>query len=76
VETSGGRVLTGLLGEQNASSVTLIGQNAARTVLARSEIGAMREAPVSLMPENLLSDIKSEQLRNLFSYLQSDQPPK
>ncbi len=35
----------------------------------------MRESPVSLMPENILKELKPQELRDLFSYLQAAGPP-
>jgi hypothetical protein len=35
----------------------------------------MRESPLSLMPEALLTPLKPQQVRDLFAYLQSNQPP-
>jgi hypothetical protein len=43
-------------------------------VIARAKIESIQESPVSLMPENLLRDFKSQELRDLFSYLQSEKP--
>jgi putative membrane-bound dehydrogenase-like protein len=72
VQTTDGRVLTGLLTEQSPSSVTLLGAKNERTVIERDKIDAINESPTSLMPENLLSPLKPQEVRDLFSYLQSE----
>jgi putative heme-binding domain-containing protein len=70
VHTKDGRVLTGLLAEQTAGQVTLVGANNERTTVARERIESIQESPVSLMPENLLKGLKPQELRDLFRYLQ------
>ncbi len=70
VKTRSGRVLNGVIAEQNASSITVIDANLQRTRVARSDIAAMEESEISLMPENLLSGLKPPELRDLFAYLQ------
>ena len=40
------------------------------------KIESIQESPVSLMPENLYKELKPQELRDLFSYLESDKPPK
>jgi putative membrane-bound dehydrogenase-like protein len=74
VQTTDGRLLTGLLSEQTAGSITLLGAREARTTIARAKIESIQESTVSLMPENLLRDLKPTEVRDLFSYLQSDRP--
>src|SRR5262249_13514965 len=76
VHTIDGRSLTGLIAEQTPSAVTLVDAKNQRTKVARDRIESMQESPVSLMPENLLKDLKPQELRDLFSYLQSDKPPR
>ncbi len=74
VQTSDGRVLTGLLVEQTPASVTLLGAKNERTTVARDKIEQITESSTSLMPENLLNPLKPQELRDLFSYLQADPP--
>ncbi len=69
--TSSGRVLTGLIAEQNAASLTLLDAENKRTTIPRGEIAELRESLVSLMPENLLDTLAPQEIRDLFSYLQS-----
>jgi len=70
IKTASGRVLTGLLAEQDASSVTVVDANLQRTRVPRSDISSMDESEISLMPENLLAGLKPQELRDLFAYLQ------
>lgn len=74
LHTTDGQVLTGLLVEQTPGSVTLLSAKNERTVIARDKIEELVESPTSLMPENLLGPLKPQELRDLFSYLQSDAP--
>ena len=74
VETTDGRFLTGLIAEQTADRVTLLAANNERTTISRDQIKTLQESPVSLMPENLLTALNPQQLRDLFAYLQSDKP--
>jgi putative heme-binding domain-containing protein len=75
VQTRDGRLLTGLIAEQSANSLTLLDAKNQRTTIARTAIEAVQESAVSLMPENLLKELKPNEVRDLFSYLQSDGPP-
>jgi putative membrane-bound dehydrogenase-like protein len=72
VQTNDGRLLTGLLVEQTPGAVTLLDAKNERTRVARAQIADIRESAVSLMPENLLKDLKPQELRDLFSYLQHE----
>ncbi|MBP88268.1 MAG: dehydrogenase [Planctomycetaceae bacterium] len=74
--TNDGRVLTGLLAESNAETITLLDAKNKRTVLSRSDLEELRESIVSLMPEKLLDELTDQQIRDLLAYLQSDGPSK
>jgi putative membrane-bound dehydrogenase-like protein len=74
VHASDGRILSGLLVEQSAGSITLLGAKNERTVIARDQVESLEESPTSLMPDNLLTPLRPQELRDLFSYLQSDPP--
>jgi putative heme-binding domain-containing protein len=74
VQTTEGRVLTGLLVEQSPGEVTLLDAKNERTKIPRDRIERLDESPTSLMPENLLTSLKPQELRDLFAYLQSDPP--
>jgi putative membrane-bound dehydrogenase-like protein len=72
VHTTDGRVLNGLIAEQSPSRITLLGAKNERTQIERDQIESLDESPTSLMPDNLLQPLKPQELRDLFSYLQSD----
>jgi putative membrane-bound dehydrogenase-like protein len=72
VQTSDGRVLTGLLVEQTAGSVTVLSAKNERTTIAREAIDRIGESTVSLMPDNILAPLQPQELRDLFGYLQSE----
>jgi putative membrane-bound dehydrogenase-like protein len=74
VATTDGRVLSGVLVEENPNVVLLRGSDGAEIALARDEIDAMRTTTGSLMPEGLLKDLTDQELRDLFAYLRSTQP--
>jgi putative heme-binding domain-containing protein len=74
VLTTDGRSLTGLVVEATPQAVTLVDAKAERTVIARSKIDEFNPSAVSLMPEKLLDPFDDQQIRDLFSYLQSDGP--
>jgi putative membrane-bound dehydrogenase-like protein len=74
VETTDGRVLTGLVVEFSPKSITLVDAKNERTVIARDRIDSMKASPVSLMPEKILDPLSDEEVRDLFGYLQGDGP--
>ncbi len=76
IETTDGRQLSGLVVESSAGAVTLLDAKNERTVIARDRIEQMTPSAVSLMPEKLLDTLSDPELRDLFSFLQSDGPPR
>jgi putative heme-binding domain-containing protein len=70
VSTTDGRVLSGLLADQNPQSVSVVGPKNERTVVRRDLIDQIQDSPVSLMPENLYRELTPQNLRDLFAYLQ------
>jgi putative heme-binding domain-containing protein len=73
IQTTDGRVLTGLMAEQTPGSITLLSAKNERTTLSREKIESIQESPVSVMPEDLLRQLKPWQVRDLFAYLQSEE---
>ena len=65
---SDGRVLTGVIAEENDRTVTLRQATAEMTV-ARDEIAERRSSALSMMPEGLLQVFDEEQVRDLIAYL-------
>jgi putative heme-binding domain-containing protein len=74
VATSDGRILTGVLVEQDQNVLTLRGSDGKEFSLSRAEVESSRPSPASLMPEGLLNDFTPQQIRDLFAYLRSTQP--
>ncbi len=71
VTTTDGRVLAGIVVEDRPGRVTLLTATAERVSVARKRIASIHDSPVSLMPEDLLRDLKPQELRDLFAYLES-----
>jgi putative membrane-bound dehydrogenase-like protein len=76
VQTKDGRSLTGLVVESGASAVTLLNGKNEKTLISRDRIDEMAPSPLSLMPEKILDPLSDPELRDLFSYLQCDAPPR
>jgi putative heme-binding domain-containing protein len=70
IRTRGGRTVRGVLEQEDTAAVTIVDGSSQRTRIARSDIQSMEVAPESLMPEDLLSPLSPQQLRDLFRYLQ------
>jgi putative heme-binding domain-containing protein len=70
VITASGRVVTGLMAEQDAASITILDANNGRTRIDRSDVDECKESDVSMMPERLLDPLTPQQLRDLFSYVE------
>ncbi|MBI2826434.1 MAG: c-type cytochrome [Planctomycetia bacterium] len=74
VQTTDGRVLTGLIVEQDAGGVTLLSAKNERVRVARSEIDSLAESPNSLMPDTIAEQLSPQELRDLFAWLQQSPP--
>ena len=70
VTTTAGQVLTGLLADQDAASVTLLDAKNMPHRIARPDIESLNTSPLSLMPDGLLEKLTPQQLSDLFAYLQ------
>jgi putative heme-binding domain-containing protein len=70
VGTTDGRVISGLLREQNDQTLTLQTVNE-RIVLPRSDVEEFKESPSSMMPEGLLEKLSDDEVRDLMAYLAS-----
>jgi putative heme-binding domain-containing protein len=75
VRTKSGRVLSGLMAEEDAASITLLDADYRKTRIPRSDIAKLAESDVSIMPEGLLDKLTPQQRRDLFAYLQSPSKP-
>ncbi len=74
LETHDGRVLSGVVVEQNNRVVTLRSNEGQDALVARDDIEDMRVVSQSVMPEGLLKPLTDQQIRDLFAYLRSGQP--
>jgi putative membrane-bound dehydrogenase-like protein len=69
VVTKKGQTLTGLLASETASSITLKRGEGAEDVLLRSQIEEITATGLSLMPDNLETQINKQELADLIEYL-------
>jgi putative heme-binding domain-containing protein len=75
VTTTKGRVLTGILVEDNNQRVVLKEQGGKLETIPRSEIEEMNVSKVSLMPEGIEKQLKEQEIIDLFAFLTLDKPP-
>jgi len=71
VQTADGKIITGVIANQNATSVTLRRSKGDQDTILRSAIAEMRVLNVSAMPENLEDAINLEQMADLLEYLKT-----
>lgn len=71
IQTTSGRVVTGLPIARTDASITLADAEGKRQEVPVSEVDELQDSPVSLMPDNLYRQLTPQQLRDLFAYLQS-----
>jgi putative heme-binding domain-containing protein len=71
VQTSDGRILTGLVAEQDKRTVTLKGPEGQVVRIDRDKIDEMKASPLSIMPEDQLRTLADQQVRDLLAYLMS-----
>jgi len=70
LETEDGRTITGILKQQDDTTVTIITPGETLTI-PRKEITSLQESALSLMPEGLLNNLTDDDVRNLVRYLGS-----
>ncbi len=70
-----GRVIIGLVVDENDRQLTLVDSNRQKSVIARESVEAIKPSDVSVMPEGLLDKLTEPQIRDLFRYLQSQGVP-
>jgi putative membrane-bound dehydrogenase-like protein len=68
--TDDGRALSGMITGETATTVTLRRAEGAETIL-RTQIDQLRSAGVSLMPEGLEANLKTEEMADLLAFLAS-----
>ncbi len=75
VLTADGRVLTGLLAEDNEQRIVLKTQGGKLEIVPREEVDEIAISKLSLMPEGLEKQLPPDQMAELFAFLSHDQPP-
>jgi putative heme-binding domain-containing protein len=75
VVTNEGRVLTGILAEDNPRRVVLKMQGGKLETIPRNEIETVRVSNVSLMPEQIENQMKPQEIVDLFTFLSYDKHP-
>lgn len=77
IETTSGRVITGLVAAENKAAVTIRTLNE-KVVIPTSEIETRSSSPVSMMPDGMLQKFSPDDIRDLIGYLSSpvQVPPK
>ena len=70
-----GRVITGLLAEDNEQRVVLKVQGGKLETIARGDVEQMETSQLSLMPENLEQQLQPEEIADLFAFIVLDKPP-
>lgn len=72
VQTTDGRVETGLAVARDDNGLTIVTSKNERKSFSAGEIEEVRESSVSHMPDTLYRQFKPQELRDLFSWLQSN----
>lgn len=75
IATIQGRVLTGLVSEDNDQRIVLKVQGGKQEVIPRGDIEEMKQSELSLMPEELEKQLKPQEIADLFAFLTLDRPP-
>ena len=71
VNTKSGRVFTGMIAAETASSITLRRAEKAEDVILRNQIEEIQATAKSLMPENLESQLSKQDAADVIAYLLS-----
>ena len=74
VVTEDGRQLSGMLGAETATSITLLGQEGKAVTVLRNEIEEIRNSGKSLMPEGLERDMSPQDLADVMAYVRGNGP--
>lgn len=76
VDTKHGRTYTGMLRNENPSSVVLQDSAGAQTVIPKQNVMYHRAQPWSLMPANLVDDLNPQAMADLLTYLSGANSPQ
>ena len=74
IQTTDGRVITGLPVARTDAQITLLNAKNEQLVVPMSAIEELHDSDVSFMPADLYRQLKPQELRDLFAYLQSAGP--
>lgn len=75
VITTDGRVLTGLVAEDNDERIVLKQEGGKLETIARADVEAVKTSQLSLMPEELEKQLTPQELLDLFAFILLDKPP-
>jgi putative heme-binding domain-containing protein len=75
VVTKEGRVLTGLLAEDNPRRVVLKVQGGKIETIPRDDVDTLHISDISLMPEQIENQMKPQEIVDLFTFLSYDKHP-
>ncbi|HSU68715.1 MAG TPA: hypothetical protein VLJ39_17675, partial [Tepidisphaeraceae bacterium] len=79
VQTNDGNTLSGVLGAETATSITLLQPSVPPVQILRSDVKLLRSTGLSLMPEGLESGLSPQDVADLIAHIRSvapDQPRK
>jgi putative membrane-bound dehydrogenase-like protein len=71
-----GRILTGLLVEDSRDRITLTLQGGKRETIERAELEEVQVSGISLMPEEIETQLAPQEIADLFAFLALDKPPE
>lgn len=69
VLTEDGRMFTGVLAAETATSITLMREESAKDTILRKDIDQMEASAASMMPENLEEEVSPQDVADLIAYL-------
>jgi putative heme-binding domain-containing protein len=75
VRTIDGRVITGLLAEDNDQRVVLKVQGGKLETIAREDVEAIKVSELSLMPEGIEKQLQPQEIADLFAFITLDKHP-
>lgn len=74
VATTDGRILNGVVVDQDDRVVVLRNADGTDSILPREDIDEIEPSQTSIMPDGLLDGLDDQQLRDIFAYLRIGQP--
>ena len=75
VQTKDGQTLSGVLGEETATSITFLQANVPPLQILRTDIVQLRSTGMSLMPDGLESGLSQQDLADLIAHIRSGGQP-